>query len=107
MAMAFVAGFIGILQRFVVGPVWMEPGRSVAATCFNKKHFAQFEAMGLFLSLGILMSFVRVQKGSMVEQNWSRKMRRAIALMAGIAAVVCAMGVLFSLSRTATFLAGV
>ena len=108
--MAFLAGLLGILQRFAdyewIGPVWLEPSFSVAATWFNKNHFGQFEAMGLMLSLGLLTSFVRAKKGSSVEKLYSPRLRRAVVVFTALTAAVCALGVLFSISRTATMLAG-
>ena len=108
---ALMAGVLGILQRFAdyewIGPVWMRPSISVAATWINKNHFGQFEAMGLMLSLGLLTSFVRAKKGSTVEKLFSPTMRKGIVIFAALTAIVCALGVLFSISRTATMLAGV
>ena len=109
-AVACLAGVLGILQRFAdlewIGAVWLEPSREVAATWFNKNHFAQFEAMGLMLSLGLLTSFGRAAKGSAVQRLWSPGLRRGFFFFCATSALVCALGVLFSISRTATFLAG-
>lgn len=73
--------------------------QSLSGPYFNKNHLGQLQEMGLFVSLGLLLSFATASRGSWLAVRFPKRRRYVLSCLAGFCFVACTAALVFTLSR--------